>query len=136
MNKEQNKFHLVYVTEEDIKNETKKLVVEITEDKVSIFSFKGENLYETSPSHGHNLVYGFYTQYITKTGLRATQYVSGLWNIGSDDYKWENGEFVIIPKAERHPIDWDSLSFPIVKNVSAKTLASELQSIKPIESHE
>ncbi len=129
MNKEQNKFHLVYVTEEDIKNETKKLVTEITEDKVSIFSFKGENLYETGC--GHNFVYGFYTEYITKNGLRATQYASGLWNIGSDDYEWKNEEFIIIPKAESHPIDWDSLSFPIVKNVSAKTIANDLQSIKP-----
>lgn len=128
MNKEQNKFHLVYVTEEDIKNETKKLVAEITEDKVSIFSFKGENLYETS--HGHNLVYGFYTQYITKTGLRATQYASGLWNIGSDDYEWKNEEFVIIPKAEIYPIDYGTLSFPIVRNIIAKTLASDLQKSK------
>ena len=129
MNKEENKFHLVYTTEEDIKNETKKLVSEITEDKISIFSFNGESLYETG--HGHNFVYGFYNEYITKTGIRATRYASGLWNIGSDDYEWKNNEFVIIPKAESHPIDWDTLSFPIVKNVSAKTLANELQSIKP-----
>lgn len=129
MNKEENKFHLVYTTEEDIKNETKKLVSEITEDKISIFSFNGESLYETG--YGHNFVYGFYNEYITKTGIRATRYASGLWNIGSDDYEWKNNEFVIIPKAESHPIDWDTLSFPIVKNVSDKTLANELQSIKP-----
>lgn len=129
MNKEENKFHLVYTTEEDIKNETKKLVSEITEDKISIFSFNGESLYETG--YGHNFVYGFYNEYITKTGIRATRYASGLWNIGSDDYEWKNNEFVIIPKAESHPIDWATLSFPIVKNVSAKTLANELQSIKP-----
>jgi hypothetical protein len=129
MNKEENKFHLVYTTEEDIKNETKKLVSEITEDKISIFSFNGESLYETG--YGHNFVYGFYNEYITKTGIRATRYASGLWNIGSDDYEWKNNEFVIIPKAESHPIDWGTLSFPIVKNVSAKTLANELQSIKP-----
>ena len=131
MNKEQNKFHLVVVTEEDIKNETKKLVSEITEDKISIFSFNGEHFYKTS--HGHDIVYGFYIEYITKTGIRATQYASGLWNIGSDDYEWKNNEFVIIPKAKSHPIDWDTLSFPIVKNVSAKTLANELQSFKPKE---
>jgi len=129
MNKEENKFHLVYTTEEDIKNETKKLVSEITEDKIYIFSFNGESLYETG--YGLNFVYGFYNEYITKTGIRATRYASGLWNIGSDDYEWKNNEFVIIPKAESHPIDWDTLSFPIVKNVSAKTLANELQSIKP-----
>ena len=129
MNKEENKFHIVYTTEEDIKNETKKLVSEITEDKISIFSFNGESLYETG--YGHNFVYGFYNEYITKTGIRATRYASGLWNIGSDDYEWKNNEFVIIPKAESHPIDWDTLSFPIVKNVSDKTLANELQSIKP-----
>ena len=131
MNKEQNKFRLVVVTEEDIKNKTKKLVSEITEDKISIFTFNGEHFYKTS--HGHDFVYGFYIEYITKTGIRATQYASGLWNIGSDNYEWKNDEFVIIPKAERHPIDWDSLSFPIVKNVSAKTLANELQSFKPKE---
>lgn len=131
MNKEQNKFHLVVVTEEDIKNETKKLISEITEDKISIFSFNSEHFYKTS--HGHDFVYGFYIEYITKTGIRATQYASGLWNIGSDNYEWKNDEFVIIPKVESHPIDWDSLSFPIVKNVSAKTLASELHSFKPKE---
>ena len=96
MSKEENKFHLVYTTEEDTKNETEKLTSQITEDKISIFSFKGESLYETGS--GHNFVYGFYVEYITKTGIRATQYMSGLWNIGSDDYEWKNNEFVIIPK--------------------------------------
>ena len=129
MNKEENKFHLVYTTEEDTKNETKKLISQITEDKISIFSFKGESLYKTG--HGHNFVYGFYVEYITKTGIRATQYVSGLWNIGADDYRFNEGEFVLIPKAESHPIDWDTLSFPVVKQVSAKTIANDLQSIKP-----
>ena len=129
MNNEKYKFHLVYTTDEDTKNETEKLISQITEDKISIFSFNGESLYETG--HGHNFVYGFYVEYITKNGIRATQYLSGLWNIGTDDYRFNEGEFVIIPKAESHPIDWDSLFFPIVKNVSAKTLANELQSIKP-----
>jgi len=129
MSKEENKFHLVYTTEEDTKNETEKLTSQITEDKISIFSFKGESLYETGS--GHNFVYGFYVEYITKTGIRATQYMSGLWNIGSDDYEWKNNEFVIIPKAESHPIDWDTLSFPVVKQVSSKTISSNLINVKP-----
>jgi len=130
MNKQENKIHIVYVTEEDIKNETKKLISEITEDKISIFFFNGEALYSTGC--GHDFVYGFYTNYITKTGIRATQYVSyGLWNIGSDDYEIKNDEFVLIPKAESYPIDLDKLSFPIVKNVSAKTISEELISVKP-----
>ena len=129
MGKEENKFHLVYTTEEDTKNETEKLTSQITEDKISIFSFKGESLYETGS--GHNFVYGFYVEYITKTGIRATQYMSGLWNIGSDDYEWKNNEFVIIPKTESHPIDWDTLSFPVVKQVSSKTISSNLINVKP-----
>ena len=131
MNNEETKFHLVYTTEEDTKNETEKLISQITEDKISIFSFKGESLYVTG--HGHDFGYGFYVEYITKTGIRATQYVSGLWNIGDNNYRFNEGGFVLIPKAESHPIDWDNLSFPIVKQVSAKTISSDLISVKPIQ---
>ena len=129
MNKKENKFHIVYTTEEDTKNEIKKLISQITEDEISIFSFKGESLYQTG--HGHCFVYGFYVEYITKTGIRATQYASGLWKIGADDYRFNEGEFVLIPKAKSHTIDWGTLSFPVVKQVNAKTIANDLQSIKP-----
>jgi len=122
-------FHLVIVTDEDVKNETRKLVSEITEEMISKFLFKGEPFYEIG--RGHDFVYGFYNEYITKSGIRAKQYFSGYWNIGGDGYEIKNEEFIKIPKAGSYPIDWGKLSFPIVKKVNAKTIASELISVTP-----
>ena len=127
-NKEE-KFHLVYTTEEDIKNNIKRIISELTEDKKSIFLFNGEYFYEIG--RGHNFVYGFYTEYVTKTGILANQYSSGRWSIGSDQYKIQDGEFVMLPKAEITEIDFNNVSFPVIKSFNAKTIASELISVQP-----
>ena len=132
-NKEENLgFHFVYVTESDIENETKNLVSEITEDKVSEYVFNGESLYETG-GYGHEFLNGFYNDYITKSGVRATRYHSGKWSIGNDGYHYKNGKFVIIEKPKTYDINWGDITFPVIKNVSPKTLGGELQSLKPID---
>ena len=131
MNNKENTFHIVYVTEEDIKNEITKLVSEITEDKISIFKFKDEAFYYIG--RGHNFVFGFYNEYITKTGIRAQQYMSEKWHIGADTYKFKDGDFIILtkPNSNTTPIDFNSISFPIVKNVNAKLISSDLISMSP-----
>lgn len=136
MNREEKLgFHFVYVTESDIENETKNLVSEITEDKVSEYIFNDESLYETG-GHGHAFGMGYYYEYITKSGVRATQYVSGKWLICNDEYRYKNNEFVIIEKPKTYDINWGDVTFPVIKNVNPKTLGSELQSLKPIDNGE
>lgn len=125
-------FHFVIVTESDIENETKNLVNKITEDKISEYVFNGESLYETG-GHGHSFGIGYYYEYITKRGLRATQYLSGKWIIGNEDYHRVNGEFIIVEKPKTYEINWGDVTFPVVKNVKPKTLTSELASLKPID---
>lgn len=129
-----NKFHFTYTTDEDVKRETLKLVDNISEDDKSIFIFNGESLYQTK-GRGHDFVYGFYQEYITKTGIRATQYVSGLWIIGNEQYTYKNDNFELLPKTEVNenlsfPII-KNLSFPIIKNISSKTISGDLISVKP-----
>jgi hypothetical protein len=129
-NKEKSGFHFVYVTEPDIENETNKLVGEITDEKISEYVFNGESLYETG-GYGHEFLNGFYNDYITKSGVRATRYHSGKWSIGSDSYRYENDGFIIIEKPKSYNINWEDVTFPIVKNVNARIISDELQSIKP-----
>ena len=128
MNKEKNIFHFEYVTKDDIQNETQKLISELSEESISKFIFRGESFY--CIGSGHCFARGFYTEYITKSGIRATQYVSGYWEILEDDYELINEEFKIIPKTETQPINWDEITFPIIKNTNSKTIASELTSLK------
>jgi hypothetical protein len=128
--KEKSGFHFVYVTESDIENETNKLVSGITDEKISEYIFNGESLYETG-GYGHEFGNGFYNDYITKSGVRATRYHSGKWSIGSDGYRYENGEFIIIEKPKSYDINWEDVTFPIVKNVNERTISDELLSIKP-----
>lgn len=125
-------FHIVHVTAEDQKRKNEKIISELTEDKKSEFSFQGNYFYETGRGHAYGL--GFFTGYITKTGIEAWRYDSGKWSIGNHDYDFENGEFVIIPKPpiNNEPIDWGSITFPKVKNINAKTISEDLPSVKPI----
>lgn len=125
-----NFFKFNYLTESDIENETKNLVSKITEDKVSEYVFNGESLYETG-GYGHNFLKGFYKDYITKSGVRATRYRSGKWLIGNDEYLYENNKFVIIEKPKTYDINWDDATFPVIKNVNSGTISDELQSIRP-----
>lgn len=126
-----NKFHFTYITDEDVKRETLKLVDNISEEDKSIFVFNGEILYKTK-GHGHNFVYGFYQEYITKSGIRATQYLSGLWIIGNEQYIYKNDNFKLLPKSEvNENLSLENLSFPVIKNIQAKTISSDIISVKP-----
>lgn len=132
MSKEKPLFHFVYVTDEDQKRENEKIISELTEDKKSEFSFKGNCFYETGRGHAYGL--GFFSKYITKTGIEAWRYDSGKWSIGNESYNYEDGEFVIIPKPpiNNEPTDWSSITFPKIKNVTG-TVAHKLPSVKPKE---
>lgn len=120
----------VYVTEEDIKRETENLVKNIKEKDKTKYIFNGEFLYKTGGG-GHCFGFGFYTEYITKSGIRATGYRSGYWVIGSNDYELINDEFIKIEHPEPQKINWDHLTFPTIKNISTKTIGSQLKSYKP-----
>jgi hypothetical protein len=128
---EKKLFHFVHVTVEDEKRENEKIISELTEDKKSEFSFQGNYFYETGRGHAYGS--GFFTGYITKTGITAWRYDSGKWSIGSESYNYEDGEFVIIPKhpVNNEPIDWGSITFPKVKKLSGP-VAHKLPSVKPI----
>lgn len=123
-------FHFKYITDLDIQKETENLISKITEDKISEYEFKGDILYNTG-GHGHDFYRGFYSEYITKNGLRATQYSLNRWIIGNDEYYYEDDRFIIIEKQKLYPIDLETFSFPVIKNVNARTISDELQSVKP-----
>jgi hypothetical protein len=128
--KENQSFHMEYKYEDDIRKENEELVKNISEDKKSEFVFKGEHLYYLG--EGHAFLHGFFSEYVTQSGVKAWQFVDGLWLIGNDEYEFSNNEFVLIPPPPpKEPIDWSEMSFPIVKSVAAKTLSDELISVKP-----
>ena len=129
MSKEKPLFHIVHVTAEDQRRENEKIISELTEDKKSEFSFKGNYFYEIGRGHAYGL--GFFSKYITKTGIEAWRYDSGLWSIGDGRYDYVDGEFVLIPPPPpSEPVDWSSIEFPIVKNLTGP-IAHKLPSVKP-----
>jgi hypothetical protein len=133
MSKKEEKqgFHFLFMTEEDVKSEINKQISELTEEQKSEFIYNNQSLYKLE--NGHDFCYGFFTEYITKTGIKVRYYVNGRWHINGEVYDYINSEFIKIPKIERNlcPIDFKSLSFPIIKNINSKTLSEDLISIKP-----
>ena len=122
-------MYLEYSSDEDRKKHLEELISNIEEKNISEFIFNGVPLYITK-EYGHAFLYGFYNNYITKSGIFATRYYSW-WHIDGKDYDYKDNVFIerIIPESK--PIDWNDLYFPIIKNVSAKTIADDLVSVKP-----
>lgn len=131
MSKGKKIFHFKHVTQEGIDRERKEIVSNIKEEDKSIFLFEGEYFYLVGG--GHNFIRGFYREYATKKGLFATQYAGGLWVIGGENYDYENNTFIKRPEVEVHNFDFSgaNLSFPVIKNVPARTIAEDIQPVKP-----
>lgn len=130
MNKKSECFHFVYQTEEDIKNERLKIISELSEEQISEFIFNDENLYKIRA--GHSFGSGFCVEYITKSGLEATNF-DGKWNIDNDSYDYIDKSFVKIDKIEYkpQPFELKSITLPVV-STKIKTIANDLISIIPI----
>ena len=95
------------------------------------FTFKGEELKYLGV--GHAFLQGLFKEYITDSGVEAWAFTN-FWQINGKKYKWSIDHFDEIP--EEPIIDYgetDSSNFtlPIVKNVSTKTLGSDLISVIP-----
>jgi hypothetical protein len=126
-------FHIVFKTDEDERLENIEIVKRLKEEDKSEFIFKDEYLYILG--RGHSFLGGFFTSFITKSGIKAVRYVSGIWNIKGEDYKHNGDEFIQLPKPEinNNPIDWNNLNFPVVKKISARTIGDYLVPHQPIE---
>jgi len=134
MKKEEKEgFHFVYITEDDIKRETEKQISELIDDKKTDFIFNEQPFYELGG--GHDFCYGFFTEYLTKNGIRGRHYASGKWNINNDWYNFINHDFVIIEQTTTNitPTDFNNMAFSVIKNVNAKLLTDYLVEIKPKE---
>ena len=137
MSKEETGFHIVHKTPEDIERENQETANAVTEEQKTEYTFNGENLYYLG--RGHSFGYGFFNEYITKSGVKIWQYLSGRWTIhgnAGNDCELIDNELHLIPikpTPPREPIDWSSIQFPTVKNVSESSLADKLPSVKPIQ---
>lgn len=131
--KEKPLFHFEVYTEADQKRDDEKKRSEIKEENKSEYSFNGEPFYVTGG--GHDFVFGWFNEYMTKTGIKAWGYHSGRWVIGGNTYKLKkNGKFEKEEIFVRDPnanFKFESVSFPIVKNVGTSTLAQDLPSVQP-----
>ena len=131
MSKEEKKglFHFVYVTDEDRKKELQEKIDNLTEDKKSEYQFEGQDLYEIGS--GHDFIFGWFVEYVTKKGLQATRHHNGTWGIGDDWYDFKDNQFIKRPKVEYKPLDFSSVQFPIVKKVNDRTLGDDIKGIEP-----
>ena len=131
MEKKERGFYFVYKTDEDIRLENIQIASELREDQKTDFIFNGEHLYELGRGHAFGM--GFFTEFITKSAIKAIRYDSGKWHINNDEYVYENATFVLIPicPPTTEPIDFSNLTFPVVKNISAKTMGDDIQPVYP-----
>ena len=126
---ENNTFRFEYKTDNDIKNDIKERIKGLKEEQKSTFVFNGEHFYLLG--RGHSFLNGFYNEYMTKSGIIGCEYYMNRWEIGDNDYKYINCDFIEIPKIEYKPTktDFNDLSLPIIKNV--KTIGDDLIPVKP-----
>ena len=132
-NKKEPLFHFVYKTDEDVRKENEERSKNVSEDKKSEYTFKGEDLYYEGRGHAFGM--GYFNEYITKSGIVAKLFHYSLkWVIDNDRYEYVNDEFVLIPPApvSDTPIDWESIQFPRVKNMTGPN-ADKIISVQPIE---
>jgi hypothetical protein len=123
---------IVYITEKEIQKEIKNKIKNLKEEDKTDFIFNNEILYNIGS--GHSFGFGFYNEYLTKTGITAIQYFSGKWVINNKNYNYINNEFIEIITEEvkqTTPINFDKIEFPVVKQINAKLLISDLISVKP-----
>ena len=127
-------FKINFVTDEDQRKIDQERITKLTEDQKSEYKFQGEYFYELG--RGHEFLMGFFTEYITKNGLTAWEYDSGIWRIQDQDYTYSNGEFQAEPthKTENRNIKWDEISFPKVQKIHAKSISDDLVPEVPRES--
>jgi hypothetical protein len=118
-------------TEEYIKREMEKQISELIEEQKTEFVFNGQFLYILG--RGHDFLYGFFTEYITKTGIKARRYSSGIWYIDNNLYDYKNSEFIKRPKLiiNTESVDFSEISLPIIQKSFPKLLANDLVSVKP-----
>lgn len=131
--KQQPLFHIEYVYESDIKQVNFNRAAKVKEDQRSEFVFNGEPLYRVE-GRGHSFVWGFYQNYITKSGKAAEHYYTrDLWLIESEFYEWLDGKFVVVPRRETKPLDLNTpIPLPIIKSVLPELKSTELFSIQPM----
>lgn len=120
------------VTREDIQKENIERASKVTEDQKRDIIFNGEHLYYLGV--GHAWLWGFFNEYITKSGIILWEYDDGIWSVDHEDFKLVNGEFekIFYPETTQTPITED-FKFPQVKNVNPMTLADQIFSIQPRE---
>lgn len=131
--KDKSLFYLKFVTDKDEIKENEEKINNLTEKQKSEFVYKGYNFYELGV--GHDFVFGFFTEYITKNGIKAWRYhYSGMWNICGEKYDWDNINSVFIvrqkPEVNTEHTKWDEIQFPKVKKLSGP-IGLKLPSVYP-----
>lgn len=140
MTKENEKWlpKIEHLYPEDVKQQNLAAAASVTEEQRSEFIFNGEPLYQLG--RGHDFLNGFFTKYITESGIAARRYASGKWEIDGDSYEFVDGAFVLIPRKERTTPtpeqmmeSWNSVPFPIVKSLAAQVIGIDLMPVKPTQ---
>jgi hypothetical protein len=131
---EKSMIEFTYQTDEWVKREIKKQISKLTEDQKSEYVFNEEPLYVLG--RGHDFCYGYFIEYITKTGIIAKCFYSKImWCIAGEIYDYKNNEFIkrakIEPSDTNEFNDFYNLGLSIVRRTDNKSLASDLLSIKP-----
>lgn len=121
-----------YVTSEDMERRDREIIASLSETQKSKYIFNDEPFYLIGT--GHDFVYSFFNEYITKSGIKACQYLySGSWSINGDKYKYayESDTFIKIEIViEDRKIDFDNMTFPVVRKIPG-SIADKLESVIP-----
>jgi len=124
-------MHLKVITEKQRLKERAKIVRDLKESQKTEYIFNDEYLYEVG--RGHDFAFGFFTTYVTKSGIWATEY-GNYWAIGANKYELVDGEWIELEEPEETVVDLSSVdfTFPVVKSTHSRLLSDELISVTPL----
>ncbi len=128
-------MHIKYVTDKDREREKKKTLKNLKESQKTDIIFNGEHFYDIGG--GHDFVFGWFTRYITKSGIEATNYYGGTWMISGEhggEYELKDAAWTKIDRPEPTKVDWNNvdLTFPVVKKTQASLLADDIVPVVPM----
>jgi hypothetical protein len=136
MSDKEKNFYLEVITPEIQEKIDLETISNLRESQKSGIFFKGNEFYLLG--RGHSFGMGFFNEYITKSGIKAKEFL-GKWIIDNVDYDLIIDNFVI---REYETDEWksnkinesfnfDISSLPVVKNIPQKTISSQLIKTKP-----
>jgi len=127
-------MYLDFIDDNEYNKRKQEAINSLTEEQKTDIIFEGEKLYYLGG--GHDFVFSFFKEYVTKSGVEAKHYLSDdYWIINNVKFLYKNNSFLLVvkkPKNIEQETDWSNFIFPIAKKIKPTLLSDLIEPVIPI----